>query len=213
MLTLPIPLLISWLIGLFSLAVLAGGISLLYHAGRRWIRHDRRRRSARSDREVLTEDRAVHHRATLAEGLKNAAILTPLIAGAVLLVLSFAGGHLIRFAFPAGNDEPMTIRTGTAQDLTRPDGTRIHAELYGPADGPVLVFTHGWGASSTEWYYAKRHLSDRFRLILWDLPGLGESTQPKDRNFALDKMASDLHAVMGLAGGKPVVLVVTASAA
>jgi pimeloyl-ACP methyl ester carboxylesterase len=63
------------------------------------------------------------------------------------------------------------------------------------------------GASSTEWYYAKRHLSDRFRLILWDLPGLGESTQPKDRNFALDKMASDLHAVMGLAGGKPVVLV------
>jgi hypothetical protein len=148
MLTLPIPLLISWLIGLFSLAVLAGGISLLYHAGRRWIRHDRRRRSARSDREVLTEDRAVHHRATLAEGLKNAAILTPLIAGAVLLVLSFAGGHLIRFAFPAGNDEPMTMRTGTGQDLTRPDGTRIHAELYGPADGPVLVFTHGWGRAA-----------------------------------------------------------------
>jgi pimeloyl-ACP methyl ester carboxylesterase len=207
MLTLPIPLLISWLIGLFSLAVLAGSIVLLYRAARQWIRHDRRRRTRRNDPEVLTEDRAVHLPATSAEALKDAAILTPLIAGAALLVLSFAGGHLIRFAFPAGKDEPMAMRTGTAKDVTRPDGTRIHAELYGPADAPVLLFTHGWGANSTEWYYAKRHLSDRFRLVLWDLPGLGESTQPQDRNFALDKMASDLHAVMGLAKGKPVVLV------
>ena len=63
------------------------------------------------------------------------------------------------------------------------------------------------GTNSTEWYYAKRHLSDRFRLILWDLPGLGESIQPADRNFALERMASDLRSVLALAHGKPVVLV------
>lgn len=36
---------------------------------------------------------------------------------------------------------------------------------------------------------------------------MGESTQPQDRNVALDKMASDLHAVMGLGNGKRLVLV------
>jgi pimeloyl-ACP methyl ester carboxylesterase len=133
--------------------------------------------------------------------------LTLLILGAALLLLSFAGGHLIIFAFPPGKDEPLNTRSGTAKEVTRPDGTKIHAELYGPAEGSVLLFTHCWGANSTEWYYAKRHLSDRSRLILWDLPGLGESNEPNDRNFALEKMASDLHAVMGLANGKPVVLV------
>jgi len=99
------------------------------------------------------------------------------------------------------------LRTGSASEVSGSHGNKIHVELYGPVDGPILVFTHGWGTNSTEWYYAKRHLSDRFRLILWDLAGLGESAPPQDRNFALERMASDLHSVLSLAGGKRVVLI------
>lgn len=40
-----------------------------------------------------------------------------------------------------------------------------------------------------------------------DLPELGESKQPRDRDYALEKMAVDLHSVVALANGKPVVLV------
>jgi pimeloyl-ACP methyl ester carboxylesterase len=208
MLALPVPLLISWLIGLFSLALLAGGALFLYLAVRRWVHYHRlRRRDGRDGPELSTKDRGIHRPVTSAGALEDPAILTPLILGTVLLLFTFAGRHLINFAFSVGNDEPNAMRTGTVKDVMRSDGTKIHAELYGPSDAPTLVFTHGWGTNSTEWYYAKRHLSDRFRLILWDLPGLGGSSQPSDRNFALEKMASDLHSVVSLANGKPVVLI------
>jgi pimeloyl-ACP methyl ester carboxylesterase len=208
MLALPIPLLISWLIGLFSLALLAVGALFLYLAVRRWVHYDRvGRRDGRDGPELSAKDGGIHRPVTSAGALKDSAILTALLLGTVLLLLTFAGRHLIKFAFSVGNDEPDAMRTGTVNDVTRSDGTKIHAELYGPSDAPTLVFTHGWGTNSTEWYYAKRHLSDRFRLILWDLPGLGESSQPLDRNFALEQMASDLHSVVSLANGKPVVLI------
>ena len=78
--------------------------------------------------------------------------------------------------------------------------------MYGPSDAPPIVLTHGWGADSTEWYYAKKALSRRFRLIAWDLPGLGRSTRPTNNDYSLENMADDLDAVASLAGGRPVVL-------
>ena len=78
--------------------------------------------------------------------------------------------------------------------------------MYGPADGPTIVLTHGWGANATEWYYLKKQLGDRFRLIAWDLPGLGLSKRPDNNDYSLDKMARDLDAVVALAGNTPVVL-------
>ncbi len=105
------------------------------------------------------------------------------------------------------SETPRSIRTGRIHRIRRPDGTELHVETYGPDDAPPIVLTHGWGANSDEWYYQKRHLAGRFRLIVWDLPGLGESTQPADRDFSLEKMAADLEAVVDLAGGRPAVLV------
>jgi pimeloyl-ACP methyl ester carboxylesterase len=80
-------------------------------------------------------------------------------------------------------------------------------EFYGPEQGPPIVLTHGWGIDSQEWRYVRRHLADHHRLILWDLPGLGRSSQPTNRDYSLEKMAHDLDAVVELAGGRPVTLV------
>jgi pimeloyl-ACP methyl ester carboxylesterase len=130
-----------------------------------------------------------------------------LLPGLLLLLVVFFGRHIVQLGFVHGQDEPQRTRSGIVRTLTRPDGTSIHAEVYGPTNAPTLVLTHGWGVSSTEWYYAKRQLSNRFRLIVWDLPGLGLSAQPNDRDFALEKMAADLRTVLQLADGKRVVLV------
>ncbi len=200
---LPIPLLLSLLLGLLSFALSIAGPALLYRGGRRWIRHDRMRRKDEGDVRKDAKRRPIEVR----KWWRESAILAPLIAGAALVLFTFAGGPLIQLAYPAGPDEPQAMRTGTPKELTMSDGARIHAELYGPAGAPALLFTHGWGTNSTEWYYAKKQLGDKFRLILWDLPGLGESTQPNDRNYSLERMASDLHAVLALADGKPVMLV------
>ena len=133
---------------------------------------------------------------------------TAMLAGGLALMgLSLGGGS---FAFPLmrrrGTDEPNSERGGRVERLKRPDGSELHVDMYGPADGPTIVLTHGWGANATEWYYLKKQLGDRFRLIAWDLPGLGLSKRPDNNDYSLDKMARDLDAVVALAGNAPVVL-------
>jgi len=133
--------------------------------------------------------------------------LAPLLIGAGMLLFGIAGRPLVLMLLRRpGKDEPKEAREGSAQRIKRPDGSELHVEVYGPADAQPLILTHGWGVNSTEWYYVKRALSNRFRLIMWDLPGLGKSGKPDDNNFKLEKLASDLEAVLGVAGGKPAIL-------
>ena len=82
----------------------------------------------------------------------------------------------------------------------------MHVEFYGPEDGQPIILCHGWGPNSTVWYYAKRQLSDRFRVIVWDLPGLGKSTKPKNKDYSIEKYARDLEAVLAIAGSQPTIL-------
>ena len=51
--------------------------------------------------------------------------------------------------------------------------------------------SHVWGANATEWSYQKKHLAGRFRLITWDLPGLGLSKQPDTKDYSLENLAAD----------------------
>jgi pimeloyl-ACP methyl ester carboxylesterase len=131
-----------------------------------------------------------------------------LLVGLALVGWSLGG----RFLGPSlwrrrGDDEPKETLRGTVQRLRRPDGAELHVELYGPEGGTPVVLTPGWGLDSDEWYYAKKELGDRFRLIAWDLPGLGRSSRPADNDWDLDKLAGHLGAVLALAGERPAVLV------
>jgi pimeloyl-ACP methyl ester carboxylesterase len=132
--------------------------------------------------------------------------LVYLVSGLAMILWSF-GGRLISLPLfrRRGVDEPKRIRSGTVQRVPRPDGTVLQVEFYGPEDGQPIILSHGWGPNSTVWYYVKRQLSDRFRVIVWDLPGLGKSTKPKNNDYSLEKYARDLEAVVNLVG-KPVIL-------
>ena len=130
------------------------------------------------------------------------------LLGGLAMVLWSLGGRFISlplFRRP-GRDEPKRIRSGTVQRVRRPDGTVLQVEFYGPEEGQPIILSHGWGPNSTVWYYAKQQLSDRFRVIVWDLPGLGKSSKPKNNDYSLEKYARDLEAVVALAGEKPVIV-------
>jgi pimeloyl-ACP methyl ester carboxylesterase len=103
--------------------------------------------------------------------------------------------------------DPGEDRTGTVQTIMRPDGSEIRVECYGPADARPIIWTHGWGANSTEWFYQKRYLTDRFRLIVWDIPGMGLSKKPDNDDFRMEILAADLEAVLTIAGSRPALLV------
>jgi pimeloyl-ACP methyl ester carboxylesterase len=130
-----------------------------------------------------------------------------LILGWVMVVWSCIGFLPIALLLHRpGKDEPKQQRSHDMQKLMRPDGSEIHVEFYGSPDAPPLILTHGWGPNSTVWYYAKKQLANHFRLIVWDLPGLGKSTKPKNRDYSIEKYARDLEAVLSLAGDKPALL-------
>ena len=139
-----------------------------------------------------------------------------LIIAACLLFLVLGGGLVIRgilsLLTKAKNPKkvsqlPKNSREGaTVSQLGRPDGSQLRVECYGRVDAPPIILTHGWGANSTEWDYLKKELSDRFRLIVWDLPGLGWSTRPTNRDYSLENLARHLEAVLALAGDQPAIL-------
>lgn len=123
-----------------------------------------------------------------------------------LLSLSFLGKWLVMPFLGLGQvGEPRLERGKNSRRLERPDGTDLYVEFHGPEDAPPLVLIHGWSMDSRVWYYAKRELADRFRLILWDLRGAGQSSPPDNNDYSLEQMADDLNAVIDLAG-RPVAL-------
>ena len=131
-----------------------------------------------------------------------------LVVGVGLLAWSVAGRWLVLLAWRRGPDEPRSERGGRQRRVTGPAGSGLHVEEYGPdGDGPLLLMTHGWDLDATVWYHEKKSLAERFRLVVWDLPGLGLSGQPGDGRYSLERMAGDLRAVLdATAGGSPVVL-------
>ncbi|MHC5855206.1 alpha/beta fold hydrolase [Nostoc sp.] len=130
-----------------------------------------------------------------------------LIAGLIMVLWTFGGRFIsLPLVRRPGADEPKFMRSKTVQCLPRPDGSVLQVEFFGPEDGQPIILSHGWGPNSTVWYYAKRQLSDRFRVIVWDLPGLGKSAKPKNNDHSIEKYARDLEAVVAIAGDKPVIL-------
>jgi len=138
---------------------------------------------------------------------------TAMLVGAlVLLLIVVAGGSFVKGILrltsrSKPNDDPrVSPKPTSAQRIRRPDGSELEVEFYGAADGIPLVLTHGWGLHSAEWNYMKRELTGRFRLIVWDEPGLGKSTRPSNRDYSLENLARDLDAVLAVAGEKPAIL-------
>ncbi len=129
-----------------------------------------------------------------------------LYAGLAMLGWSFLGRFVVLLLIPGGTDDPREQR-GSGVEVQAPDGSKLHVESFGPGDGPTLILTHGWGLNSTAWWYTKKALADRFRLVTWDLPGLGRSKPPKDGKYTIDRFAEALGAVVAASGSAKVVLI------
>lgn len=96
----------------------------------------------------------------------------------------------------------------TRRDVTiRTEGlgeTRIAVREFGA--GPPLLLVHGMGTTGYSWRYLLEPLGARFRLLIPDLPGAGDSDHP-DRYLGPDVQARALLAVIEALGvrGAPVI--------
>jgi pimeloyl-ACP methyl ester carboxylesterase len=129
-----------------------------------------------------------------------------LYVGLALLAISFLGRFPALLLLGRGGGSGKRLARAERETIKGPDGSEISIETCGPQDAPVLVFTHGWGMDNTIWREAKDELSGRFRLVMWDLPGLGKSSQPADGKYAIERFAGDLRAVLAHAGDRAVLV-------
>jgi pimeloyl-ACP methyl ester carboxylesterase len=96
-----------------------------------------------------------------------------------------------------------TTQVGKLARLTL-DGTSIHFEVHG--QGQPLLMTHGFGATCRMWDEQIEEFTDRHRLIVWDLPGHGNSDNPRNTTTN-DNVVEDMLALLDTENAKRAVLV------
>ncbi|MCA8864619.1 alpha/beta hydrolase [Halomonas sp. SBBP1] len=84
----------------------------------------------------------------------------------------------------------------TASTIMTTDGVELYYKDWGPKDGPVATFSHGWPLNSDSWESQMIFLASQgYRVIAHDRRGHGRSSQPWEGND-MDHYADDLATVI-----------------
>jgi pimeloyl-ACP methyl ester carboxylesterase len=79
------------------------------------------------------------------------------------------------------------------------DGVNIYYEVHG--EGPPLILTHGYSSTSAMWQGQIAPLSQRHKLVLWDMRGHGQSDYPPDPNAYSEALTvADIAALLDEVG-------------
>jgi pimeloyl-ACP methyl ester carboxylesterase len=178
----PLVSVVRFLLSLVSLAFLAGGVALLVD----WGRDDVVRGVT-----DFWDDRHDWR----------------LWAGVGLLALWGFGRAPVLFLIARPSREDDHFERGEAQAVRAPDGGALAVEIDGQAGAPTIILTHGQGLDRSVWAPIRDRLADRFRVLIWDLPGLGESDRPSDRDHGVEAAADALAALIEAVDARDCVLV------
>jgi pimeloyl-ACP methyl ester carboxylesterase len=75
-------------------------------------------------------------------------------------------------------------------------GITMNVALAGPEDAPPVILIHGFPESHRTWREISARLGDRFRLVMPDLRGFGESERPQNvTSYATDTLVADIFAL------------------
>lgn len=98
----------------------------------------------------------------------------------------------------------MSARPGTAPEtvtVRSADGTRLYAEVHGPAQAPTLVLAHGVLCAIPFWRKVIDELAADYRIVAYDQRGHGRSESPRRGHYTLDHLGDDLAAVLDTTAG------------
>jgi pimeloyl-ACP methyl ester carboxylesterase len=85
------------------------------------------------------------------------------------------------------------------------DGVSIHYQVAG--DGPPILLSHGYGATSRMWDGQVAAFQDRFRVITWDMRGHGETDYPDDQaQYSEALTVADMAAILDACGAESAVI-------
>lgn len=85
------------------------------------------------------------------------------------------------------------------------DGVAIHFEVAG--SGPAVLLSHGYSATCRMWDGQIAALRDRYRVIVWDMRGHGESGSPDEPSRYSEALTvGDMAAVLDACGEQRAVI-------
>jgi len=79
------------------------------------------------------------------------------------------------------------------------NGIRIHYELEGPTDAPVLAFSNSLGTNLRMWDAQADGLRDEFRILRYDTRGHGQTSAPTGP-YTIELLANDFVALLNALG-------------
>jgi abhydrolase domain-containing protein 6 len=132
------------------------------------------------------------------------------VAGAVLVAMAVAlwrdPGLVIRAEFA----KQRMLLGATSHQVVVDDHRWTYAALDADKPGaPTIVMLHGYTGSKENWYRAARALQGRYRIVIPDLPGWGQSERRPGADYgyvAQSARVADFLAKAEVSGGAPVVL-------
>jgi pimeloyl-ACP methyl ester carboxylesterase len=122
--------------------------------------------------------------------------------GIALLAWSFLGRFFWRLVLARPDHDQARPERRGGSIIAGADHGRLYVESSGPEDGLPVILTHGAAMDSTVWYLAREEFGEDFRVVAWDLPGLGRSKA----QISLEHYADELAAVVRYVG-RPSILV------
>ena len=85
------------------------------------------------------------------------------------------------------------------------DGVEIYYEVHG--EGPALLLSHGYSATSQMWKGQTPALSREYKVIVWDMRGHGRSDYPDDLGaYSEAETVADMAALLEVGGAKTAIV-------
>jgi pimeloyl-ACP methyl ester carboxylesterase len=89
--------------------------------------------------------------------------------------------------------------------LKRDDGVEIYYEGHG--EGPVILLSHGYSATSQMWKGQIEALTKRHKLVTWDMRGHGRSDYPEDpAAYSETATVADMAAILDAVGAEKAIV-------
>lgn len=133
---------------------------------------------------------------------------TAAVLAAVLVAVLVAAWWRDPYALVRAEYARQRIALGLQRHSVVIDGHRwIYVERAADEPGaPVIVMLHGYTGSKENWYRLASRLGGRYRLVIPDLPGWGESQRLPDADYGYAAQAANVAAFIRRVSDKPVVL-------
>ncbi|MDF3076564.1 MAG: alpha/beta hydrolase fold protein [Sphingobacteriaceae bacterium] len=113
---------------------------------------------------------------------RNAKILVYASAGLLLAFGRYPVSWLLSSRRKVAAPEP--LKAEERRYIRCRSGNVVYVEMEGPESAQVIVLLHGLNSSRDQWYYQRQHFVRKYRLVIIDLPGHGNSPKPVDLTIA-----------------------------